>query len=184
MRSSDIFHSPSLLPAVFRGKEQQVKLGTGAHLLTLALLPAPAALCFVSLPLFCQRDANAASLASLKAVRTHWHHLCGSSHRGDGRCKSISGSANAAEGAWLDWFCAFSPGDASAQLVHGPDALTSLLPGVSCKKPTSLIWARSLLGKSQVQFLSVRGLWQGWAGGLSSMPEHPDLFNKYLIHLT
>lgn len=48
MKSSDIFHSPPLLPAVFGGKEQQVKLGTGAQLLTLALsqLLLPFASCF------------------------------------------------------------------------------------------------------------------------------------------
>lgn len=118
---------PSLLPAMLRGKEQRVKLGTGAQLL-LSISTAASSCCplrVVSLPLSCQRDANTASLALLKAVRPYCHHLCTRSHRGDGCCKSVSGPASAAEGAWLDWFCVSYPGDASAQLVHSCAELPS-----------------------------------------------------------
>lgn len=177
------FTAPLLLPARFRGKEQQVKLGTGAQLQTLALLPAPASLCKLFLCLFfCQRDANAASLASLKSMRTHCHHLCRSSQRGDGCCKSISGPASAAEGVWLDWFCACSPGPAA---VHGPAALTSLLPGLNCKKDTSLIWARSLLGKScRCSFFPSEDFGKAGLEALAACLSIPDLFNNNLIHLT
>lgn len=176
--SSDIFHSPSLLPAMLRGKEQQVKLGTGAQLLTLALLPAPATLCKLFLCLCFVREMwmqhhwpcwRLWALTAITSAESLTEEMGAVSAllvlQGKQREPGWSGSVLAVLGM--------------LQHSWSTAVLSSILPGLSCKKG-----ARSLLGKSQVLFLSVRGLWQGWAGGLGSMPEHPDLFNNNLIHLT
>lgn len=152
-------------------RKQRVKRGTGARLLTLALLlassgPLQVALLLLFSSVRCK--SNITGVAKGLWGLTRCHHLCKTSHGGVGCCKCFccckcSGDRPAELVACLLSWGQFRT--ARACWVLGPAVPSSLLPGLSCKKAASLnaAYLRSLRFPQQVQSPSFRGLQQGSA---------------------